>query len=265
MPSRHFVAFGLLHLIARLVSNATDVSLGDFQMFVYLLTLVEVCSLNWFVAQLDAIAFGHEQVEAVIRDRPDMGIVIKRETELRAMLIWSFGGQFRGNRTYWDPKEPSGGHPSVSGQAFVRVTSHPSTSAVDKCASLVFELESRQLERQWVALKNAALAAEISRDDYAVACVGLEFQAWIKTQQYFEHHPLKGALTEDNPFYSGTLAWDGDFSHYIEWLESLGPNEYNPRRYFAERFDKYTTVRANTVLTPSQGLVPNGDPTPANR
>src|SRR5215207_1118817 len=127
-------------------------------MFLYLLILADVCAVNCLATQQADLAFGHAQVEAVMRDRPEMGVVIKREPALRAMLDWSFGGQFRTNHTYWDPKEPTSGQPASNILVFVRVTSKPSTSAVDKCAGLVFELQSLQLDKEWETLKNAALA-----------------------------------------------------------------------------------------------------------
>jgi hypothetical protein len=78
---------------------------------------------------------------------------------------------------------------------------------------------------------------------YAVGCVSLEFRASIKTREYFANHPLKGAQTQDNPYYSNTLASDGDFPGYLNRLDALNPNEYNARHCFADVYDQFMAPR----------------------
>src|SRR6185295_8166012 len=51
-------------------------------------------------------AFGRRQVEAVIRDRPDMAVVIIREPALREMLESRFEGDGWSGRVRWDNREP---------------------------------------------------------------------------------------------------------------------------------------------------------------
>ena len=223
-------------------------------MFMYLFVLAEVCALNSLATQQADLAFGHEQVEAVIRDRPDMGVVINREPALRAMLNWSFGGQFRSNRTYWDPQEPTTDQGAQNFQVYVWVTSKPRVSAVDKCAMLVFELHSRQLDTEWETLKNAALAGKINREVYAVGCVCIEFEALKKTQVYFANHPLKEAQSQENPRYHGIVGRNVDFSGYLEWLNGLDPKEYNPLRHYREMYDEFMAGPIDQVSSPSQRL-----------
>jgi hypothetical protein len=206
-------------------------------MFTYLLILANVCATNCLLLQQEQLAFGHRQVEAVIRDRPEMGVVINRESSLRAMLELSFAGQSIENHLYWNSDEPSGGLDSSNVSLTVRVSRRTDRSAVDKCTELLFELHDAMLEDQFDALDAGAIKGQVSRDDFATYCIALEYRAFKKTQEYLRKHPLTGADSKENPYYHSMVTYDGSFSDYLKWVDRPDQTGYNVRRYFLRMYD----------------------------
>jgi hypothetical protein len=190
-------------------------------------------------------SFGHSQVEQFICDRLGVGEIINREPALRALLESGFAGDLTGGqRVYWDCREPIAAtserysayteYPSL-----VRVTGKLQSSAVDKCFMLVFELQHGPFERNRDSLFNMAMRGRISRNDFARSCVRLEFQAAMKTQEFFRRHPLADGNSEENPHYASIMGIPGEFSDYIHLLEGPDSKKDNVLQYYLACYDEY--------------------------
>src|SRR5262249_23492801 len=142
--------------------------------------------------------FGRSQVEAVIRDRPEIKEVIDREPALRELLESGFESDAWSGRVRWDNREPSDffgaehapRYTGTSNPTAVRVSKNPDMSAVDKCEALAFELYNVGNDKEFRRLDSAAKDGRIARDDFVTTMVRLEFEALMKTQAFFRMHPL---------------------------------------------------------------------------
>jgi hypothetical protein len=230
-------------------------------MLAYLLILVDVCTINCATPQAPKLSrvrrdveqifcdlsFGQRQVEQIVCDQPDIGEILRRESVLRLTLIWNFAGGLKGNRVYWDCREPTSGQPAehlMSGgnyPALVRVSSKGSAS--DKCASLLFELNNLAIDQEFQVLVTSVAEKRKSREDFATSCIRHEFDATKATQRYFREHPLAEVNFQNSPYYCSLILFSGDFSDYLKWLDSRNQNAFNPCDYYRQAYDKVLSAR----------------------
>ncbi len=192
--------------------------------------LVRAVATNSVVLQPTEHLFGRSQVEAVIRDRPEMGEVINREPALREMLESGFEGDAWSGRVHWDNREPKDSSRAEhweqhNGQpTSVRVSKNPDTSAIDKCSQLAFELYNVGNDKEFFRLENAAIEKRMTRHDFVTSKVRLEFEALMKTREFFREHPLAEELDyEENPDYARIMALSGDFNAYLRRFDQSDP------------------------------------------
>lgn len=228
-------------------------------MFAYPLAVIHICSLNWILVSLPDLydvrekltqascdlSFGNKQVEQFICDRPDAGEVIRRDPVLRMVLVWYFAGELKGERVYWDYREPeAGGQPADhlprfwGYPALVRVTNERGISGIDKCTMLVFELFNSPVDREIQLLTIASPDERKSRDEFAIACVRHEFEAAEKTKAFFLKHPLSNATVNNDPNYNQMVSSRMTFSDYLSTLGALDPKSFNPIKYYREGYDR---------------------------
>jgi hypothetical protein len=211
-------------------------------MLVLLAITFDIFAINLFSAQLADLSFGRRQVEQVMLDRPDMAEVIQREPALRQMLELHFAGECKSGRVYWDSREPrnaAADHlPTILGYPrLIRLSKYCKISPVDKCTMLVFELLNFQIDREYQLLFSSAAENRKSKDEFAILCVRLEFEARQKTRSFFTKHPLREAKLEDDPNYFLTLRESDNFAEYLSWLDGpLGPTR-DPREYYRKVYD----------------------------
>jgi hypothetical protein len=215
-------------------------------MFAPVLILTNLWAINLLTDLQADLHFGYAQTEQVILDRPDMGAIIQTETELRRMLELSFSGELSGRRVYWDCREPTSGRPAEHLKsdsqypAMVRVSNVFSCSAEDKCTMLLVELNNLPLDKEFQLLSGAGSVKRKRRGEFVMSCIRHEFDAIKKTQLFFKKHPLATASSENSPYYSRLIAYPGDFSDYLRWIDALDSKAYNPRQYFGRVYDKTT-------------------------
>jgi hypothetical protein len=205
-----------------------------------------VCAIYWCKVQFAEPSFGHQQVEQVIHDRPDMGVIINREPALRKALEAGFESELSGSQVYWDFGEPRNGRlaehvtPSSINPTLVRVSKKQGRSGVDQCAGLLFELKNATFDKEFMSLYRAARERKISRDDFATSCIRLEFLAVQKTRAYFRSHPLSKPNTASSPFYTMVMRVTSDFSDYLRWLDTLDSDSdtYNIRHHYLLEYDR---------------------------
>jgi hypothetical protein len=177
----------------------------------------------WLKEQVEP-SFGHSQVEQFIRDRPGVSEVINREPALRAMLEASFEGAPETGRVHWDKREPTAStaqhlHSRYGLPTLVRVTKRSDTSAVDKCAKLLFELYNVQSDGYFNALRPMVASDQISREDYARSVARGEFTAAKKTRDFFRTHPLTDGNSDDNSWYKWLLEVPEELSAYLRSID----------------------------------------------
>jgi len=175
------------------------------------------------------LAFGREQVEKFIQDRPAAGVIINRNRALKEQLAILFADDGQGDndrveRVFWDSKEPVS-YPaehwwsaSSNKPTSVRVSRRSELSAIDKCAWLVFELHNARFDRRFKALALMAANKQISRNDYARSVVHTEFEAFKKAKEFLLKYPLGDTNSAENPDYAEIMQTPEDFSAYLQQL-----------------------------------------------
>jgi hypothetical protein len=194
-------------------------------MAIVLLFLADCYATNQLDIRIVDLSFGRRQVEQIVLDQPDIGRVIRREPALREILECRFSGSLQGARVYWDHRETVGGRPAEHLPTFfgypplIRISRRFGTSAVDKCAMLLFELNNLEIDREYQLLLSAPVGKRKSREEFALACVRIEFEAMNKTRSFFETHPIRSANIDKDPNYYATLRSGNDFAAYLRWLD----------------------------------------------
>lgn len=235
---------------------------GISVMIAVLLIAFAACATESSAVNEADLAFGRRQVEQVVCDRPDMGPVLERNPELRETMVLHFAGKFSGSRMYWENREPESGQPAehyvayFQGPVMIRV-SRKIESAIDKCASLLFELNNLEIDDEYRTFITAPIELRKSRDDFIKSCLQAEFLASKRTQAYFLDHPLAGTDLGDNPYYDSLVGLSGDLSDYIDWLNQRDENDYDPRQYFGEAYDALApSLNRGEYKTKQQNLAP---------
>ena len=208
------------------------------------LVLANAVAMNSVVLPPTEHFFGRSQVEAVIRDRPEMGEVINREPALREMLESGFEGDTWSGRVNWDDREPVGSSsaehfPQYRGQpTSVRISKNPDISAVDKCSSLAFELYNVGFDKEFRRLETAAFEKRIDRHDYVKRVVRLEFEALMKERAFFSVHPLAEEVDyPENPHYAWMMTVSGDFNAYWRRFDELDSEKDHYRENYRKEYD----------------------------
>jgi hypothetical protein len=188
--------------------------------------------------------FGDQQLIQILNDRPSMKGIICADDFVCRWVVKQFNARSLLDRIYWDPREPHSDRPAehrsayLVSPAYVRVTSAETISGRDKWLLLVFELHNIQNEKLFNDLDRKAVVGKIDRDHYSNECVALEFQALVETQMFFKRHPIPGATTKNDPYYTSYLNGSGNFDDYKKMLDSDDAEAYDPRDYFGKQFDR---------------------------
>lgn len=182
--------------------------------------------------------FGQRQLEQMLADRPDMQDAVPPIHPVQQWLIDGFDGKRLGRRVYWVADSPTSGRPAESkgpdedGFYFIRLSGGTELSAIDKWASVVFEMAN--LEEDWHALKMEALHGKLDADGYARKCVALENSAFNKTAQIFRQHPLRQNRRCEDSWYNwvtsdgvlaeiqtpDAIAKEGNFDYFRKKFET---------------------------------------------
>jgi len=217
-------------------------------MFAYAaLLLAGFSATNVATVQPSDLAFGREQVEQFIHDRPDAGEVINRNPALKEELALLFADDGQGDdgqveRVHWDKQEPytrvASTHELADGDdpAVVQVTRSPFISAIDKCTLLLFELYHSRTNGRAKVLWWMAYREEIDRDDYATSMIETEFNALVNTQDVLLEHPIQGANAEDDPGYYFVTKNSYDFSDYLRFYDR--DEERGALKYYHDEYDE---------------------------
>jgi hypothetical protein len=226
-------------------------------MYAYLLVLFHACPSDLVLdipSHLSAVSqkseqaasdlcFGQKQVEQFIVDRPKAGRFIKNDHILRATLIWHFAGQLKGERVYWDCKEPKGPptaehSPAMSGYPVMVRVSKDKMSPIDQCFGLLFELFNYEVDEEYRALRRSTIASRKTRDDFVQSVMKCEFEALKKTHIFFFCNPINEADFREDHYYFSGIFFPRDFSEYVLKFNDLDDNDFSPLKYYAEAYDQ---------------------------
>ena len=202
------------------------------------------------------ISFGERQVEQFICDRPDTAKILRRNNALRWMLIWHFAGGLKGQRIYWDNREPKGHTAEHSAHkdipVFVQVTK--TESGIDNCASLLFELLNRPIEDEYETLRTAPENDRKDRYGFALSCVREEFKVTQSLHWFFCSYPIAGATKEKDPYYTFVVSLQMDFETYILSADRNLSDDVNPLKYYGKAYD--AIISNKTIAVPNPQRVP---------
>jgi hypothetical protein len=193
------------------------------------------CGMLVVAVKAADFAHGREQVEKFIHDRPDTGVVINLRPAVKEQIAVLFADDGQGdsgkvNRVYWSNAEPvtSDAENSPSDDdhpTYVRVTKRPEHSAIDKCSSLVFELHNVRNGRNFKALTSRIVRGGIAREDYVEDMVRLEFEALMKTKEFFHRNPLGDVKSKDEG-YAWIMRLTGNYRDYLREINLESKKAY---------------------------------------
>jgi hypothetical protein len=206
-------------------SSADFLSLGlRISPIAWLLTFLALSSLAegtepFFIDGRADLSFGHRQLEQVLADRPDMRKTLPDEYTIQ-WIIDSFNGDMFGSRVYWIADAPEGGFPSIyyspqrAAPAMIRVSADPGITPLDKWAALIFEFHNLSGSKEFIAASDLAYSGRITGEEYAIACVELEYQAMRRAKQFFKKHPLPQGDNSEDQLYARLLHVPSSFEEY---------------------------------------------------
>lgn len=188
---------------------------------------------------------GMRQLCKLLEDRPSMRRALDENCILYKWVAARFDA-ISGSQIDWDSAEPISGRPAehesptLSEPGRIRITGSDLVSGRDKWYMLVYELHNITNAELFGRLDQLALAGEISREKYSKSCLFLEFNALVRTKRFLELNPIVDATALNAPLYCAYLKGTDDFNVYVDALNALTPNEYDPRDYYGYRFDTLT-------------------------
>jgi hypothetical protein len=204
-----------------------------------------------------SLSLGFAQVEKLMDDRPDMRPVILATPALHNFLVADFAG-LSGGPVHWhsDPLNPNaatGGQkipryfPGSSGKVWV--TSSPKVSAEEKCAILMWCLQSIRASDRWAATIRMVQTGTISREDYVLTAARVEFEVLRRTRDFLREHQLKEFVSQwIDPTYHMILTMPDEFQAFMRGIVSDAQLEY----YRAE-YDKARRMPLTGKAQPTAG------------
>ncbi|MDC0936874.1 hypothetical protein OAS39_11360 [Pirellulales bacterium] len=183
----------------------------------------------------------------MLDDRPDMRDVIPPSHPVLRWLVDGFNGDRLGQRVYWNAGSPQGGRPAEHGAAYdgyppyIAISGGTETTAIDKWASVVYEMFNLENSDQFEVVYESAIAGSLDGDAYAQKCVELEFVALEKTRDFFNSNPLPKSNHGRDPWYNWVTSDLGTYTEYKDAFDVPWTNSFNSNfAYFKEYYE--TTI-----------------------
>lgn len=199
----------------------------------------------------EELAFGAEQVDRMVKDRPEMGRAVFQADALWQFCTRCFGGEAIGETVLWDSALPlqkgyeaENDGPSDGRKGYIRVrkihvapeTRGQPLTCEELWSCAVFELENLRNHPACHALYEMALKGQLTREDWVRESSKLEYAALRRTAQDFRALWRPLARTRDlseTPWLWGV----GCPPTYEAWiLQYNDPNGY-PWDAFARYYD----------------------------
>ena len=204
----------------------------------------------WYLSaqsQNPAASFGQRQLEQILSDRPGMRAALAPEHPIYQWAAGQLSNGDKGRRILWDNTEPFSGQPSEFSAyyrgypATVRLSQSTRLSGFDAWSALIYELHNVQNSEAFTGLYEKAVSHMIARADYVNGCVKLEYESLRKTKAFLSLHPVPGADPLRDTLYGYLREAPETYEEFIAQLDKR-KNNYDPRTYFGESYDSYTTT-----------------------
>jgi hypothetical protein len=186
---------------------------------------------------------GDRQISQLLDDRPAMKGILDSEHFVYKWVVQQFSAGDSKKRVYWEDREPVGGREAENqptldyAPPFIRITRSDKISGRDKWLMLVFELHNLKNAKAFEELEKRAVSGEIDRDKFSNECLELEFKAMVQTQIFFKRNPVPGVSAKADPYFVAYLNGSSSFDDYKKMLNSDAEDAYDPRNFYADRFD----------------------------
>ncbi len=198
----------------------------------------------------ESLTFGDRQVQQMLQDRPEMKGVMTANDPLYLWLVAGFNGERLGQRVHWNANSPQSGRSAEHGipygayPPYISISGGTETTPIDKWASVIFEMNNLDNYDKFDALRDDAVEGDLDADEYASACVKLEFDALERTRDLFAKHPLPGGDHRRNPWYQWVSSELGEFEDYEAAFDVPGTTVHTSnfayfRDYYVSTIEPY--------------------------
>jgi TPR repeat protein len=208
---------------------------------------------------------GEEQLDLVLRDRPQLQTVVQKGSPIWTWLKTAFEGANLGYQIEWrndatglrisGSSSISSAYADVNEKAYVEVDGineeGPATgterSAEEILSNLVFELNNVRHGPEKQKLDEQARAGTISHDDFIRACFREEYLADRETADFY--HTIWVPFCKAKGLEPHPTPWHALIKN--TWQENLAtypPEFWYPWHFYGDRYDRYAALRGS--ITP---------------
>lgn len=122
---------------------------------------------------------------------------------------------------------------------FIAISGGTETTAIDKWASVVYEMFNLENGSDFTELSEAAVKGFLDADQYAAECVVLEFEATKKTRDFFLEHPLPKSNHERDTWYNWCTTEVDTLEAYVDSFGSSDSLKSNTNfNYFKNYYER---------------------------
>jgi hypothetical protein len=205
-----------------------------------------------FPVTRDDVLFGQTQVDQMMRDRPQMGIVVKKGDLIYNWVARQFAGEAIGQRILWSPEftlnAPSIAYhqipyPPQLGKIAVRMR-HANGAKKDQLiegeelwAAVVFELFNIHNWKQFAAMDEETFLGQINKEEYLRKVTTIEFLAIKNIKQFYRD--VWAPWAERKGISSEQSHWHFDAPEsYDDWIKQYTDKNDYPYVYYGRRYDE---------------------------
>lgn len=200
----------------------------------------------------EELSFGAEQVDRMVKDRPEMGRLVFKTDAIWQFCARGFGGGAIGETVLWDSTLPEekgyecdNSGPINGRKGFIRIrkihdwaeTRGQPLSCEELWSCAVFELEDLRNHAAFYALYKLALKGQLTREDWVRENSKLEYGAYRRTAEHYR--ALWCPLARARQLSQTPELWGADCPPtYEAWIiQYTDPNGY-PWDSFARYYDQ---------------------------
>jgi TPR repeat protein len=217
----------------------------------------------------EAEQYGRAQVDAVLRDRPQLQSVVLPGSEIDRWLVHAFAAPELPYKLAWknaksNPRlqaySQSMAYPFGIRPSYIEVdeiynrepgVSAKQRSADEVMAGLVFELYNARYGEERAQFDRKAIFHEITRDDYISKFAETEFNAERSAFAFYKE--IWKPFSEAHSLSNDLVLW-GNMSNttFAEYLSKYPPTYWYPWAVYGSRFDAYASFNGKEVLSKAQ-------------
>lgn len=147
---------------------------------------------NFRVSPADLV-WGRSQVDLMMRNRPEMGLLVKKGDPIYEFAARQFGGASCHRHIHWDPISPPGEYPADNSmyEGISRIRIQISTAgghrlnAQELWACAIFELINSSHQDGWLKQFKLVTEGHFLRDEFIWAVAGLEYLTARRVKRFY--------------------------------------------------------------------------------